>query len=96
MDLARQLDGLNRERRDIEGGMREEAEAMVEALRLDRAGLPAGLCLFGEGWHQGVTGIVAARIRERYQRPIIAFGGRRGRAPARLRPAPWRPPTFAT
>ena len=43
MDLARQLDGLNRERRGIEGGMREEAEAMVEALRLDRAGLPAGL-----------------------------------------------------
>ena len=74
MDLARQLDGLNRERRGIEGGMREEAEAMVEALRLDRAGLPAGLCLSGEGWHQGVTGIVAARIRERYQRPTIAFG----------------------
>ena len=74
MDLARQLDGLNRERRSIEGGMREEAQAMVEALRLDHAGLPAGLCLFGEGWHQGVTGIVAARIRERYQRPTIAFG----------------------
>ncbi len=74
MDLARQLDGLNRERRGIEGGMREEAEAMVEALSLDRAGLPAGLCLSGEGWHQGVTGIVAARIRERYQRPTIAFG----------------------
>ena len=35
---------------------------------------PAGLCLFGEGWHQGVAGIVAARIRERYQRPTIAFG----------------------
>lgn len=74
LDLARRLDGLNRERRDIEGGMREEAEAMVEALRSDGAGLPAGLCLFGEGWHQGVTGIVAARIRERYQRPTIAFG----------------------
>ncbi len=74
MDLARRLDGLNRERRGIEGGMREEAEAMVEALRLDGAGLPAGLCLFGEDWHQGVTGIVAARIRERYQRPTIAFG----------------------
>ena len=74
LDLARRLDGLNRERRDIEGGMREEAQAMVEALSLDATGLPAGLCLFGEGWHQGVTGIVAARIRERYQRPTIAFG----------------------
>ncbi len=74
LGLARQLDGLNRERRDIEGGMREEALTLVEALRRGGAALPAGLCLFGAGWHQGVAGIVAARIRERYQRPTIAFG----------------------
>ena len=75
MDLARRLDALNRERRDIEGEMREEAEAICEGLRLDAggAGLPPALCLFGEGWHQGVVGIVAARIRERYQRPVIAL-----------------------
>jgi single-stranded-DNA-specific exonuclease len=74
LDIARRLDGLNRERRSIEGEMREDAEAMVDALRLDGPGLPAGLCLFGADWHQGVTGIVAARMRERYQRPTIAFG----------------------
>jgi single-stranded-DNA-specific exonuclease len=75
MDLARRLDALNRERRDIEGGMREEAEAICEGLRLDAggAGLPPALCLFGADWHQGVAGIVAARIRERYQRPVIAL-----------------------
>ena len=75
MDLARRLDALNRERRDIEAGMREHAEAICEGLRLDAAGagLPPALCLFGEDWHQGVAGIVAARIRERYQRPVIAL-----------------------
>jgi single-stranded-DNA-specific exonuclease len=75
MDLARRLDALNRERRDIEAGMRDHAEAICEGLRLDAAGagLPPALCLFGEDWHQGVAGIVAARIRERYQRPVIAL-----------------------
>ncbi len=73
LELARQLDELNRRRREIEGGMREEAEAVVDGLALDGDGLPPGLCLFGEGWHQGVSGIVAARIRERYHRPVIAF-----------------------
>ena len=75
MDLARRLDALNRERRDIEGGMREQAEAICEGLRLGAAGagLPPALCLYGKDWHQGVAGIVAARIRERYQRPVIAL-----------------------
>jgi len=72
LDLARRLDGLNRERRGIEGGMLEEALALVEA-QGGGNGPPAGICLFAEGWHQGVTGIVAARIRERCQRPTIAF-----------------------
>ncbi|MEA3277666.1 MAG: single-stranded-DNA-specific exonuclease RecJ [Pseudomonadota bacterium] len=71
--IARQLDGLNRRRREIEGEMKERAEAMLDALRLDGQGLPPALCLFEEGWHQGVIGILAARIRERYHRPVIAF-----------------------
>jgi single-stranded-DNA-specific exonuclease len=80
MTLARQLHALNGERREIEFGMREAAEAMLSRLTSSAEGLPAGLCLFGEDWHQGVIGIVAARIRERCHRPVIAFadagGGR--------------------
>ena len=72
-DLAAQLDALNRERREIEGEMRDQAETLVERLALRGDDLPPGLCLFGKGWHQGVSGIVAARIRERYHRPVIAF-----------------------
>ena len=72
-DLASQLDELNRQRREIEGTMREQAETLVERLALRGDDLPPGLCLYGKGWHQGVSGIVAARIRERYHRPVIAF-----------------------
>ena len=71
--LAEELDGLNRERREIEQGMQQEAIAHVERLDLSGQQLPFGLCLFDEGWHQGVVGILAARIRERYHRPVIAF-----------------------
>lgn len=69
--LATQLDALNRERREIEIGMRDEALALVEALSID--GAAAGLCLFEPHWHQGVVGIVASRVREKSERPVIAF-----------------------
>ncbi|WP_373510623.1 single-stranded-DNA-specific exonuclease RecJ [Thiocapsa sp.] len=72
-DLAARLDTLNRRRREIEGEMKDAAESSLARLCLDGATLPPGLCLFGEDWHQGVSGIVAARIRERYHRPVIAF-----------------------
>lgn len=73
MRMARELDGLNRLRREIEGDMKDQAEEALDGLNLDGAGLPAALCLFDERWHQGVVGILAARIRERYHRPVIAF-----------------------
>jgi len=74
MEMARQLDALNRERRSIEAEMREQAAAQVQALELERdEGLPCGLCLFDQGWHQGVVGILAARVRERVHRPVVAF-----------------------
>lgn len=72
-EMAQELDGLNRRRREIEGEMKDQAELLLEALCLDGESLPPALCLFGEDWHQGVSGIVAARIRERYHRPVIAF-----------------------
>ncbi len=75
MDLAAQLDGLNRERREIEEGMRQEALAALEPLHaeLNPEAMPFGLCLFDAAWHQGVIGILAARLRERFHRPAIVF-----------------------
>lgn len=72
-EIAQLLHELNRRRREIEDGMKDEAEQLLARLSLDGETLPPALCLFGEDWHQGVSGIVAARIRERYHRPVIAF-----------------------
>lgn len=70
--MARQLDKLNRERRSIEEEMQTQALTALEHLQLDDD-LPFGLCLYDEDWHQGVIGILAARIREKTHRPVIAF-----------------------
>lgn len=72
-ELARALDALNRERREVEADMQTQALAAVGQLRLADAEMPRGLCLFDESWHQGVIGLVAARIKERVHRPVIAF-----------------------
>lgn len=71
--LAAELDQLNRERREIEQDMRIEAENMLGEWERTTQDLPWGLSLFQEDWHQGVIGILAARIKERYHRPVIAF-----------------------
>jgi single-stranded-DNA-specific exonuclease len=73
LSMARELDALNRRRRAIEGEMKDQAEAVLADLSLETSGLPPSLCLFGDDWHQGVIGILAARVRERYHRPVIAF-----------------------
>ena len=71
-DMAQQLDALNRERRQIEQQMQQQALALIEEA-LPEGELPFGLCLYRDQWHQGVIGILAARIRERLHRPVIAF-----------------------
>jgi single-stranded-DNA-specific exonuclease len=71
--MAAQLDTLNRERRAIEAEMQQQALAAIDSLRLEGAALPRGLCLYDEVWHQGVIGLVAARIKDRFHRPVIAF-----------------------
>lgn len=71
-EMARRLDALNHERRTIESDMQSQASNAVDALRLT-ADLPKGLCLFDERWHQGIIGLVAARVKERVHRPVIAF-----------------------
>ncbi len=74
--LASRLDGMNSERRDIEQAMRREAFAFVDALQ--PTGLPDCVCVFERSWHQGIVGLVAARVRERTHRPAIAFAREQG------------------
>ena len=70
-DLARVLDGINSERRGIEAGMRDQAFKVVDALGEQR--WPCCVSLYDRSWHQGVVGLIAARVRERCHRPVIAF-----------------------
>jgi single-stranded-DNA-specific exonuclease len=69
--LAAQLDAINRERREVEAGMRELAEATVQQLSL--ADTPPALTLFDESFHEGVVGIVAGRVKDRLHRPTFVF-----------------------
>lgn len=73
--LAQRLDELNTERRKIENAMKGQALATLEQLVLtvESGELPAGLCLFDPSWHQGVIGVLAGRLKERYHRPVIVF-----------------------
>ncbi len=84
-ELARTLDGINRERRDVEAGMREQAESMLDRLLSAAAALPGGapggpagdgpsaLAIFDPGFHEGVVGIVASRLKDRVHRPTFVF-----------------------
>ena len=71
MSYAHQLDGINSERRDIEATMREQAFAYVDKMGSQR--WPACVCVYEAAWHQGIVGLIAARVRERCHRPVIAF-----------------------
>lgn len=70
--IAYELDGLNQERREIEQGMQQEAEAVLSRLALGET-LPDAVCLYQDDWHQGVIGILAGRLKERYHRPTVIF-----------------------
>ena len=69
--MAVQLDEMNQDRKSIEQGMQREALAQLKDLALES--MPFGLCLFDPEWHQGVIGILASRLKERYFRPTFAF-----------------------
>ncbi|MBT8089758.1 MAG: single-stranded-DNA-specific exonuclease RecJ [Gammaproteobacteria bacterium] len=68
---ARILDQINSERRDIESTMRDQAFAYVDKLGSQR--WPCCVCVYEASWHQGIVGLIAARVRERCHRPVIAF-----------------------
>ena len=71
--LASELDALNQTRKEIEQGMQAEALALCEKLERSSETLPGGLAMYHPEWHQGVVGILASRIKERFHRPVIAF-----------------------
>lgn len=79
-ELARQLDAINRERRNVQQAMLDEAEQALSARALGALGqgegmaaTPAAVCAFDAGWHPGVVGLVASKLKERLHRPVVAF-----------------------
>ncbi|ABM34250.1 single-stranded-DNA-specific exonuclease RecJ [Paracidovorax citrulli] len=72
-ELARTLDAINRERREIEGGMREQALLMAESLFGENDEPPAAVSVWDPDFHEGVVGIVASRIKDRLHRPTFVF-----------------------
>jgi single-stranded-DNA-specific exonuclease len=73
--MAADLDDLNKSRREIEQGMQQEAEQVLKSLNFSDDNLPHAISLFQKDWHQGVIGIVAGRLKEKYHRPSIVFAG---------------------
>jgi len=74
LEYAQILDNFNHERRFVEAGMQQEAlEIINEEIVNNHQELSTGLCLFNEHWHQGVVGIIAGRLKDRFHRPVIVF-----------------------
>ncbi|WP_421956283.1 single-stranded-DNA-specific exonuclease RecJ [Polaromonas sp.] len=72
-ELARTLDGINRERRDIEADMREQAQLAADAMIDEDAEPPPAIAIFDPDFHEGVVGIVASRIKDKLHRPTFVF-----------------------
>ena len=72
-ELAKTLDGINRERKEIEGDMRDQALAIAEGLFDDGEDAPPAICIFDPDFHEGVVGIVASRIKDKLHRPSFVF-----------------------
>lgn len=72
-ELASLLDDYNKERRTIQQEMEQQAEQQLDRLSLQAENLPKGLCLYDPQWHQGVVGLIASKVKERLNRPVIVF-----------------------
>ncbi|MEH6346195.1 MAG: single-stranded-DNA-specific exonuclease RecJ [Bermanella sp.] len=71
--IAQALDELNQDRKQVEGGMQQEALMQLNKLPLDDIQAANSLCLFQADWHQGVIGLLASRLKEKFYRPVIVF-----------------------
>jgi single-stranded-DNA-specific exonuclease len=72
-ELARMLDGINRERKAIEGDMREQALQLADEMLDESEEPPPALCVFDPDFHEGVVGIVASRLKDKLHRPTFVF-----------------------
>jgi len=72
-EFASRLETLNLERREIQGDMQQQAAEAVEEISANYKSLPQGLCLFDDRWHQGIVGLIASKMKDRFNRPVIAF-----------------------
>jgi single-stranded-DNA-specific exonuclease len=70
---AQLLDDLNGARKQVETGMQAQALAELDQLPVEQVNQASSLCLFRESWHQGVIGLLASRLKEKYYRPVIIF-----------------------
>ncbi len=70
---AERLDAINRQRREVEDEIRQEAEQIIHSLHLEEEQVSAGVALYRPNWHEGVIGIVAGRIKEKLHRPVVVF-----------------------
>ena len=75
--IARRLDEINRQRGELTGEIHAQALERIEGITDHARELPFGLCLFDPGWHQGVIGIIAGRLKEHLHRPVIVFASDR-------------------
>ena len=76
--LARELNALNQERREIQADMQRQALDELATLDPVPGQAPAGLCIFNEDWHAGVVGVLASQLKEQLQRPVVAFAREAG------------------
>ena len=83
--LAQQLDTINRERRSMEGDMREQALLIAESLMDSEEIAPAALCVFDEDFHEGVVGIIAGRLKDLHYRPCFVFASSQSQGQAVLK-----------
>ena len=73
-EMAKKLNQLNIERRQIQDNMEEQAFTEFEKYLQDTSKkIPHGICIYNQNWHQGVVGILAAKIKEKFNRPVIVF-----------------------
>jgi len=71
--LAQQLETLNRQRRSLQSTMQTQAESIADRISRQQTGVPKTFCLFDPTWHEGLVGLIASRIKDRFQRPVMAF-----------------------